>query len=394
MTFRWSIFCASIFVAATLQTPTAMSEIFRGFKVVAVGGYVAYRPVFGSRWRPIGRDTILPYGGLIRVGTNAEVTLKAFDVFAATNKHSHLVRINTPFVTRLTASGLKSFQVKTIDINTLLAIAKTQRDKAPSSDKPLDQSWTRWLLDYRNLEKIPEVFRSKSEAKSAGLLDIIYPQKSQSKEFDPDLKTVNIIWDDANRSAGQSYNFYIWRSNESKPRQPTAVVKDNYIHYPVPQPGEYLAQIETQDGKKLSKFLKINIKGLGRDPKSDQDRNQKVDVDLAFSYPRSDTLVFTDKPQASIRIEFEQTELGPEPIDVLGYLQIKPSGQRLKLRDLSPRVLNLPKGNYQISLLAKDGKVVDAIDLAIKNPRDKRQMLAAKFARWQQKPHAALIIWD
>lgn len=230
-----------------------------GYVVRNVKGEVVARDSLAGGWRSVKVNQFLHDQTLLQVGEASAITLQRS---SRSNKREikpvlglgSELKLATPMVARLGEGLIRPIKFSK---NFIQNEFQDELNKERIEDnKVFSESWKR-TVDFMTFK----MNRPKDDSKDpriSGQLDVMFPGHSPFFELEKGSIDIDISWVDQRKNKSSSYRIYAWKKGEEK-GPPVGISSSLGFTLSINETGDYLVQVETGDGKVLSRPLDLYV---------------------------------------------------------------------------------------------------------------------------------------
>lgn len=253
----WLVFIALSSDLEAKQISGSLGDF--GYVVRNVSGDVVARDSLAGGWRGVKVNQFLHDQTLLQVGDASSITLQRSsrsgkrEIKPVSGLGSEL-HLATPMVARLGEGLVRpiKFSKNFIQNEFQDELAKERME----DNKVFSESWKR-TVDFMTFK----MNRPKDDSKDpriSGQLDVTFPGQSPFFELEKGSIDIDISWVDRRKNKSSSYRVYAWKKGDEK-GAPVGVSSSKGFTLSINEPGDYLIQVETGDGKLLSKPIDLYV---------------------------------------------------------------------------------------------------------------------------------------
>ena len=279
------------------KNPTPTRDGILGFVVGSCEGQVITRAPLGVSWRQTQKGKFIPDFDLVQVAKNGQVELFRAEINPETNVITRIsgdntgVKIDTPAIIRTGPKLLRHIELSKYFVEEMPKISERLLDQNP--DWFLDEAWKRVAAIFSGRATInnesSQGKNDKSTAQSTGGLgkiSLLSPASGAYLERDRFPTDINVAWttDPKTSNADTKYKIYLWPIGESR-KDPVAYTSGDSYRLSVDKAGEYMVQVEREDGTAVSTPRKIYIADRRTDKIAKISGKKQLEFDTKLSTP-------------------------------------------------------------------------------------------------------------
>ena len=333
-----------------------------GFIATKVEGHVVTRTANGAQWLPVKKNSFIADYQILQITSDGHIELARAEWNPVTRAKTRLsgdltgVSITAPAIIRTGPELLRKIQLSRYFIEDLPAASKEALKEPPKL--MLEDAWRRVSAIIMktvpiagNLLKMPG--NETQMTGGAGLIKLLVPTDGSYYSREEFPSELNVVWVPraAVETKKQSYKVYLWAQGAER-GEPAAMTSSESYRLKVPRPGDFLVQVETNDGSAQSRPHHIYLTA----PSQMKNLGEPGDLSNSFAAklhgPKMGQIIVS--PSKSIPVRFSWTLFTPSDQDLI--LIIKKGEQEIVKRPMGDRLSYnyvLEPGDYSWQLVWK-----------------------------------------
>jgi len=239
----------------------SQSRLETGYLASRVEGVVLSRSPVAVQWSQVKNNQFLPVNYLLQVSVSGSLKLQLANrplegggKPAPVKANASEIVLTSPMVIRLDPKMLKAVEFSKNFIEH--DVPEFEKKEAQESQSLFADAWNR-TTNFLGAKKEKNDEKTSSE-KFSSALTLSEPGDFSFHRLEKDTVDIELGWIDQNKSQNKSYKIYAWKKGEKKS---TAVGSSSATSYTMTlsEPGEYQVQVESSDGKLVSKPVTIYV---------------------------------------------------------------------------------------------------------------------------------------